>query len=54
VVGVIAALVQFEGLATIRAGAGTIAFGAVVVLTMLAAETFDPRLQWDPVREEEA
>lgn len=54
VVGVIAALVQFEGLATISAGAGTVAFGAVVVLTMLAAEAFDPRAMWDPVLEAEA
>lgn len=26
-----------------------LAFGAVVVLTMFAAETFDPRLIWDPI-----
>jgi paraquat-inducible protein A len=31
----------------IRPGPGAIAFGAVVVLTMFAAETFDPRLIWD-------
>jgi hypothetical protein len=29
----------------------SIAFGAVVVLTMFAAETFDPRLIWDPIEE---
>jgi paraquat-inducible protein A len=34
---------------SIRAGPGAIAFGAVVVLTMFAAESFDPRLIWDPV-----
>ncbi|MGH2397995.1 MAG: paraquat-inducible protein A [bacterium] len=34
-----------------RAGPGAIAFGAVVVLTMFAAETFDPRLIWDPIEE---
>ena len=28
-------------------GAGVLFFAAVVVLTMLAAETFDPRLLWD-------
>ena len=27
----------------------SLAFGAVVVLTMFAAETFDPRLIWDPI-----
>jgi paraquat-inducible protein A len=44
VVAILAALVQFQSLATIRAGPGTVAFGAVVVLTMFAAEAFDPRL----------
>jgi paraquat-inducible protein A len=33
--------------ATIKAGPGAIAFGAVVVLTMLSAMHFDPRLIWD-------
>ena len=32
---------------TIEPGIGAVAFGAVVILTMLAAETFDPRLMWD-------
>jgi paraquat-inducible protein A len=41
--------VQFGGLMSIQAGPGAIAFGAVVVLTMFAAESFDPRLIWDPV-----
>lgn len=50
VVGVLTALVQFGALATIGPGPGAIAFGAVVVLTMLAAEAFDPRSLWDPVR----
>jgi paraquat-inducible protein A len=43
--------VQLKALATIDAGPGAIAFGAVVVLTMFAAMTFDPRLIWDPVEE---
>jgi paraquat-inducible protein A len=47
VVAVIVALVQLKALATIDAGPGAIAFGAVVVLTMFAAMTFDPRLIWD-------
>jgi paraquat-inducible protein A len=47
VVAVIVALVQLKALATIQPGAGAIAFGAVVVLTMFAALTFDPRLIWD-------
>jgi len=47
VVAVIVALVQLKALATIEPGPGAIAFGAVVVLTMFAAMTFDPRLIWD-------
>lgn len=49
VVALLAGLVQMEGLATIRAGIGVAAFGAVVVLTMLASISFDPRLTWDEV-----
>ncbi|ABF10956.1 paraquat-inducible protein A [Cupriavidus metallidurans] len=47
VITVLVALVQFKALATIQAGPAAIAFGAVVVLTMFAAMTFDPRLIWD-------
>jgi paraquat-inducible protein A len=35
----------------VRAGPAALAFGAVVVLTMMAAMSFDPRLIWDPVKE---
>jgi paraquat-inducible protein A len=47
VITILVALVQFKGLATIQAGPAAIAFGAVVVLTMFAALSFDPRLIWD-------
>ncbi len=47
VVGILVALVQLKGLASIQAGPAAIAFGAVVVLTMFAAMSFDPRLIWD-------
>ena len=47
VAGILAALVQFKALATIKAGPGAVAFGSVVVMTMFAAEAFDPRLIWD-------
>lgn len=43
-------IVRFDGLATVVARPGALAFAAVVVLTMLATEAFDPRLLWDPVR----
>jgi len=49
VITILVALVQFSALATIKAGPGAIAFGAVVVLTMFAAMSFDPRLIWDSV-----
>jgi paraquat-inducible protein A len=52
VVTLLAALVQLQSLATVKAGPGAIAFGAVVVLTMFAAMRFDPRLIWDPLRKE--
>lgn len=42
-------LVQFKTIAQIHPGPGAIAFGAVVILTMLASLSFDPRLTWDPV-----
>jgi paraquat-inducible protein A len=32
---------------SVAPGPGVLFFAAVVVLTMLAAETFDPRLIWD-------
>ncbi len=41
------ALVTFGAVITIEPGFGALAFCAVVVLTMFAAETFDPRLMWD-------
>ena len=41
------ALVQFGTLVTIDPGMGAIAFCAVVILTMFAAASFDPRLMWD-------
>lgn len=49
VVTLTAALVQFRSLAVITAGPGALAFGAVVILTMIAAMQFDPRLIWDPI-----
>jgi paraquat-inducible protein A len=44
---ILVALVQFGGLVTIDPGVGALFFAMVVILTMLAAETFDPRLMWD-------
>ncbi len=44
---ILVALVQFGAVVTVIPGPGAIAFAAVVILTMLAARTFDPRLIWD-------
>jgi paraquat-inducible protein A len=41
------ALVRFGNVITIQPGIGAIAFCSVVILTMIAAEMFDPRLMWD-------
>lgn len=49
VVTLLVALVQAQSLATMLPGPGVIPFAAVVVLSMLAAESFDPRLIWDPM-----
>lgn len=46
VVILLSALGQFGALLSIQPGSGAIAFGAVVILTMLAAISFDPRLAW--------
>lgn len=52
VVAILAALVQFHPLATVTPRSGAVYFGAVVVLSMLSAMTFDPRLIWDPAQKE--
>ena len=47
VLTVLIALVRLGQFSTITPGKGAVAFAAVVILTMLAAHTFDPRLIWD-------
>ena len=49
--GILAALVALGNLATISAGAGAVAFCAVVIVTILASMSFDPRLMWDAADE---
>jgi paraquat-inducible protein A len=46
------ALVQLGDVMSIEPGVGAICFAGVVVLTMLAAMSFDPRLVWDSLEEE--
>jgi paraquat-inducible protein A len=47
VVAILVGVVQLGSTISIYPGAGAISFAAVVVLTMLAAMSFDPRLIWD-------
>ena len=53
VVAIMAALVRFDLLMSVYPGVGALVFAAVVILTMLAALSFDPRLLWDPLSEKE-
>ena len=52
VVTILVALVKLGALANIEAGPAAVYFAAVVVITMFAAESFDPRLIWDAVDEQ--
>ena len=54
VIAILVGLVQLQGLATITAGPAALAFAAVVILTMVAAMSFEPRLIWDPLEEQDA
>jgi paraquat-inducible protein A len=47
VVTILVALVNLGSVATIKAGPGAAFFAAVVVITMFASLSFDPRLIWD-------
>ena len=46
-ISILVAIVHFGFLANVDADPGIVAFAAVVVLTIFAAEAFDPRLMWD-------
>jgi paraquat-inducible protein A len=52
VVSLSVALVQLGVVANVEPANGAAFFGAVVVLTMFAANSFDPRLIWDGIAEE--
>ena len=47
VVAIVAALVKFQSLSDVEPRTGILFFGMVVILTMLSAMQFDPRLIWD-------
>ncbi|NYT70135.1 paraquat-inducible protein A [Pusillimonas noertemannii] len=52
VVVLLSAMANFPGFSQITAGGGAVAFGAVVILTIFAAMSYDPRLGWDADPEE--
>jgi paraquat-inducible protein A len=51
VVAILSALVQLGAMMNIIPGVAAISFAAVVILTMLAAMSFDSRLIWDKSEE---
>jgi paraquat-inducible protein A len=53
-ISLLVALVRFGSVVTINPGFGAIAFAGVVILTMFAARTFDPRLIWDAAEARDA
>jgi paraquat-inducible protein A len=46
-ISILTAILRLGALASVFPGPGAVSFCAVVVLTMLAAMSFDPRLMWD-------
>ncbi len=50
-VSILVALVRAGSIATIEPGVGATSFCAVVIITMMAAMSFDPRLMWDAAGE---
>jgi paraquat-inducible protein A len=51
-ISILVGLVKLGQVATIEPGIGATSFAAVVILTMIAAMTFDPRLMWDVLETE--
>jgi paraquat-inducible protein A len=50
-ISILVALITLKNIATIQAGIGAICFAAVVIITIFAAKSFDPRLIWDVLEE---
>ena len=53
VVAILVGVVQLGTAISIHPGAGALSFAAVVILTMFAAMSFDPRLIWDAAAQAE-
>ena len=52
VVAVLVALIKLGNIMSIYPGWGAIAFAGMVIVTVMAALSFDPRLIWDPIKKE--
>jgi len=52
VVAILVALLHLGGLVVVRPGVAGLAFAGVVIVTMVAAESFDSRLMWDAMEED--
>lgn len=50
VVAILVGLIQLGNLMSIRPGAAALAFATMVILTMIAAHAFEPKLIWDRIR----
>lgn len=53
VVGILVSVLQLGNYMSVLPGPGALAFGGVVVITMVAAMRFEPRLLWDQLDESE-
>ena len=53
VISILVALIDFQEVATVTPGFGMVCFAGVVVFTLLAALSFDPREIWDALEEED-
>jgi len=51
-IAILVALVKLGSIATIEPGVGATSFAAVVIITILASMSFDPRLIWDSLESE--
>jgi paraquat-inducible protein A len=51
VVAILVGLIQMGNIMAIEPGGAAIAFGIMVILTMISAHSFDPKLIWDRLRE---
>lgn len=54
VVAILSSLVQLSVVASINPGIASLAFALSVIFTMLSAQSFDSRLIWDKIEEDEA